>query len=173
MRITIELIVFVVLWLNAFPPASGVSQTYISQKIVTDRTLDYKKQCKVEFGAYIEYHKNNDQLNTLAEQTCGGICMGLTANMQGSYKVFCLQTKRRVTQKKSYTLPIPGKVIRRVKQIATQEKRYGRMIFAERVGNVTHDEPDVSPVPDAISRVGNRNDKAIWEETLTMIRPQP
>ena len=93
--------------------------------------------------------------------------------MQGLYKVFCLQTKRRVTQKKSYTLPIPGKVIRRVKQIATQEKRYGRMIFAERVGNVTHDEPDVSPVPDAISGVDNRNEKSIWEETLTMMSSQP
>ena len=59
-RITIELIVFVVLWINSFPPESEVSQTYSPRKIVTGRTPDYQKHYKVKFGEYAECQEDKN-----------------------------------------------------------------------------------------------------------------
>jgi hypothetical protein len=98
-RMIIELIHFVVLWSNAFPPSSGVSNTYSPRTIMTGTTLDYNKHCRLPFGAYVETHEGNDTTNTMVERTRGAICLGPTANFQGSYKFFCLDTGRRVTRK--------------------------------------------------------------------------
>jgi hypothetical protein len=98
-RIIVELINFVVLWLNAFPPASGISQTYSPRTIMTGTTLDYKKHCRLPFGAYVETHEENKPTNTLKERTRAAICLGPTANFQGSYKFLCLRTGRRITRK--------------------------------------------------------------------------
>jgi hypothetical protein len=57
-RMIVELINFVVLWLNAFPPLSGVSKTYSTRTIMTGTTLDYKKHCKLPFGVYVETHED-------------------------------------------------------------------------------------------------------------------
>ena len=53
-----------------------------------------------------------------------------------------------------------GRVIRRVKQIATQENFDGWLIFVNRVGNMIHDRPDGLPVPDAIAGVNGGNGDA-------------
>jgi hypothetical protein len=98
-RMIIQLIHFVVLWLNAFPPSSGVSNTYSPRTIMTGTTLDYNKHCRLPFGAYVETHEDNDTTNTMVERTRGAICLGPTANFQGSYRFFCLNTGRRVTRK--------------------------------------------------------------------------
>jgi hypothetical protein len=39
-RIIIELVNFVTLWMNDFPPSSGVSNTFIPRTIMTGTTLD-------------------------------------------------------------------------------------------------------------------------------------
>ncbi|KAL7463446.1 hypothetical protein ACHAXS_003813, partial [Conticribra weissflogii] len=50
--ILIELIKFVILWLNAFPAKNGVSTTVSPREILTRQSLDYSKHCKAEFGSY-------------------------------------------------------------------------------------------------------------------------
>jgi hypothetical protein len=85
-RMIIELIHFVVLCLNAFPPSSG--NTYIPRTIMTGTTLDYNKHCRLPFGAYVETHEDNEATNTMVELTRGAICLGPTANFQGSYIFF-------------------------------------------------------------------------------------
>jgi hypothetical protein len=84
-RMIIELIHFVVLWLNAFPSSSGVSNTYSPRTIMTGTTLDYNKHCRLPFVAYVETHEDNDTTNTMVERNRGAICLGPTANFQGSY----------------------------------------------------------------------------------------
>ena len=157
-RITIELILFVVLWLNYLMPASGVLHTYSLRTIETGRTLDYKKNYKVELGAYVECHKDNDLSNTITERNHGGIYMGPTTNMQGSYTVFYLRTNLWVTRKQFYALPMPGREIQRFEKIATQENRDRWLIFADRIGDITYDGPGSLPVLDAISGVYGGND---------------
>jgi hypothetical protein len=68
-RMVIELIGFVTLWLNTFPPKSGVSDTLSLRTIMTGLSLSFKQHCKVNFGAYIETHEENKPTNTLKERT--------------------------------------------------------------------------------------------------------
>jgi hypothetical protein len=98
-RIIVELITFVVLWLNDFPSSSGVSQTYSPRTIMTGTMLDYSKHCKLPFGAYVETHEENNSTNKMKERTRAAICLGPTTNFQGSYKFLCLKTGRRITRK--------------------------------------------------------------------------
>jgi hypothetical protein len=46
----IELVYHVVLWLNAFPENSGVSETLSPREIVHRHKLDFTKHCKSPFG---------------------------------------------------------------------------------------------------------------------------
>jgi hypothetical protein len=94
-RMIVELVTFVMLWLNAFPPSSGVSKTYSPRTIMTGTTLDYSKHCKLTFGAYVETHEENNPTNNMKERTRAAICLGPTTNFQGSYKFLCLRTGRR------------------------------------------------------------------------------
>ena len=55
-RIFIEMILFVVLQMNTFPPVGMKSQTYSPRTIMTYFTLDYSKHCIVESGKYVETH---------------------------------------------------------------------------------------------------------------------
>jgi hypothetical protein len=91
-RMIVELIKFVVLWRNAFPPSSGISKTYSPRTIMTGTTLNYNKHCKLPFGTYVETHEMNTPTNTMKERTRVAICLGPTANFQGSYKFLCLRT---------------------------------------------------------------------------------
>ena len=45
-QMIIELLKFVVVWLNTFHVNSGVSATFSPQTIMTGTTLDWKKHCK-------------------------------------------------------------------------------------------------------------------------------
>ena len=54
--ILIKLIYHVVLWLNAFPSKSGISETLSPREIVLRHKLDFKKHCQAPFGSYCEAH---------------------------------------------------------------------------------------------------------------------
>jgi hypothetical protein len=129
-----ELIGFVTLWINAFPPKSGVSYTFIPRTSMTGTSLIFKQHCKVPFGAYVETHEENKPTNTLKERTRGAICLGPLTNSQGSYTFLCLRTCRNITRKQFKELLIPESVIKRVEAIALQNKRSGNMIFCDRNG---------------------------------------
>jgi hypothetical protein len=104
----VEFINFVVLWLNAFPPLSGVPKPYSTRTIMTGTTLDYAKHCKLPFGSYVETHEENNPTNTMKERTRAAICVGPTAIFQGSYKFLCLSTGRCIKRKQFKELPMPA-----------------------------------------------------------------
>ena len=67
------------LFFIAFPPKSGLSKTYIPHIIMTGKSLDWKKICKLHFGAYKQVHEGRNVTNMLEERTKGAICL---AHMQ-------------------------------------------------------------------------------------------
>jgi hypothetical protein len=143
---TVELINFVVPWLNAFPPSSGLSQTYSPRTIMTGTTLDYSKHCRLFFGAYVETHEENNPTNTMKEITRGAICLGPTANFQGSYKLLCLRKGRRITRKQFKELSMPASVISAVEALAARDKQEGNLEFTDRHGNsFADDTSDADP----------------------------
>jgi hypothetical protein len=57
-RMIIEMVFLSVFWINAFPHKLGISQTLSPQTIVTGLEIDYAKQCRIEFGQYVQTHEN-------------------------------------------------------------------------------------------------------------------
>ena len=64
---------FVVLWMNYLTTVVGISKTYFPRTIMKYCTLDYSKHCRVEFGIYIETHKDEPTTNIMAEISQGYI----------------------------------------------------------------------------------------------------
>jgi hypothetical protein len=134
-RMIIELVFNAALWLDAFPPLSGVSDTYSPRTIMTGTTLDFANHCKLPFGAYAEANEEYPQTNTMAQRARAVICLGPTGNFQGSYKMMCIQTGRKVTRKMFKELPKPDSVIKRIEVIASKEKQDKVLVFADRDAN--------------------------------------
>jgi hypothetical protein len=141
-RMIIELVHFLTLWLNAFPHSSGVSDTYSPCTIMTGTSLDYGKHCKVPFRAYVETHEENSPTNTMSEHNHGAICLGPSANFQGSYNFLCLRTGKKIVRKQFTELYMPASVIKRVEEIAARDKRSGNIVFSARYGTEIGDDHD-------------------------------
>jgi hypothetical protein len=134
-RMIIEMLANVVLWINAFPPASGVSKTYSPRTTMTGTALDFNKHCQIPFGAYAEVHEDRNSTNTMSERTQPEICLGPTANFQGSYKFISLLTGKRITCKQFKELPMPDSIIKRVEAMTESEQQDKTITFSDRSGN--------------------------------------
>ena len=60
----VELMYFVVHWLNDFPARNGVSEMLSPAAIMTGRNPDYKKYCRLKFGSYVQTHEEDQPRNT-------------------------------------------------------------------------------------------------------------
>jgi hypothetical protein len=120
-RMKIEFVYFTVLWLNAFPVKTGISSTYLPQEILVRWQLDYKKHYRVLPGTYRKVHDEPDSSNSMVGRTHEGIALGPTGNLQGSVKIFCLNTGRVLKWRSFTALPMPTRVIKRVDTIGAQE----------------------------------------------------
>jgi len=98
--ILIELIYHVVLWLNAFPAKSGVSETLSPREIVLRHCLDFKKHCRAPFGSYCEAHDEPTPTNNMSSRATLAIVLGPTGILQGTYKFFSLETGKKIKQRR-------------------------------------------------------------------------
>lgn len=124
-RIIIELVYFIILWRNASPSKSGVSNEYSPREILSGQKVDYGRDCLLDFGAYVEVHDEPSPLNGMKSRTRPCIALGPTANLQGTYKFLCLTTGKKLKKRKWTELPMPDSIIQQVDQMATKEKRGG------------------------------------------------
>ena len=67
-----------VFWLNTLPVNSRMSFTVFPWTLMKGTTIDFKKQCKTEFGAYAEAHKNIFPCNSTQSRTEPATCHGPT-----------------------------------------------------------------------------------------------
>ncbi|KAL7464347.1 hypothetical protein ACHAXS_004676 [Conticribra weissflogii] len=132
-RILIELINFVVFWLNAFPAKNGISNTVSPKEIVTRQQVDYNKHCKAEFGCYCEVFDDPTPSNTLTPRTQPAICLGPTGNLQGTYKFFSLRTGLVLKRRQFKCLPMPDSMISTLNNWEARGE-HGNLIFANRRG---------------------------------------
>jgi hypothetical protein len=118
----IHLMMFVTLWINAFPSDSGVSDVYSPREIVTGMKMDYLKHCKARFGSYVEASVDPTITNTLQARTTPCIVLGPTAKQ--------ILDRHNITP-----LPMPDKVIKRVILLgkkACQQQMSTRLQFLNR-----------------------------------------
>jgi hypothetical protein len=155
-RIVIELVYYAAFWLNAFPPSSGVYAFYSPRTIMTGMVLEFAKHCKLPFGVYAEAHEEYPKTNTMAPRTRGVVCLGPTGNFQGSYKIMCHQTGRKLTRKQFQELPMPESIIKRIEAIAEKEKQETNLVFSDRNEEPLHDDDAVND--DVTAGVENDDD---------------
>jgi hypothetical protein len=128
--ILIELIYHVVLWLNAFPKKSGVSETLSPREIILRHKLDFTKHCRAQFGSYCKAHDEPVPTNTMVTRSTPAIVLGPTRNLQGTYKFFSLETGKKMKHRKLTAYPMPDSVIKQVEAFGKSSS--GVFNFADR-----------------------------------------
>jgi hypothetical protein len=93
-HLKIKFIYFFVLWLNAFPVQNRTSAVHLPRELLVQWKMDYKKHCRVLPGTYCKVHNEPSPSSTMTPCTHKAIAVGLTGNLQGSMKFFCLTTGR-------------------------------------------------------------------------------
>ena len=133
--ILIELIYHVVLWLNAFPSKSGISDTLSPRELVLRHRLDFKKHCRAPFGSYCEVHDEPAPTNNMVSRATPAIVLGPTGNLQGTYKFFNLLTGLKIKRRSFTRYPMPDSVIKKVERYAKRRNPGdGDFDFADRSG---------------------------------------
>ena len=74
---------------------------------MTVKDLDWKKSCNLHFGAYAQVHTYRNVTNMLEEITQGAICIGTTGNLQGTYNLFSLRSRKKITCGQFTDVPTP------------------------------------------------------------------
>ena len=144
-----EIIYFVVLWLNAFPAKSGISSVHLPRELLVRWKLDYAKHCRVLPGTYCEVHNEPSPSNFMTPRTHPCIACGPTGNLQGSVKFYCLTTGRILKRRTWTALPMPDKVIDKVNRIGKSERQGREFCFLNRskepyswTNSVPEDDPE-------------------------------
>ena len=137
-QMVIHLIYYVVLLINAFPAAKGISERYSPREIITQRVLEYGRSLPdVIFGTYVEGHHDHDVTNTQEWRTFPGIYLGQVGNIQGSKKIFDLKTGIVKSVSRMDVFPMPDRVIKLVDKWGKQYQKTPRqelLTFRDREG---------------------------------------
>jgi len=115
----VELVKYANFWLNSFPKTDGISKTLSPRTIVTGRSVNYSKHCKLEFGEYCQTHEQHN--NSMAPRTIGAIALRPTGNLQGTYLFMSLDTGRIIARNNWNVIPMSNEVITRIQQLANPQ----------------------------------------------------
>ena len=148
--ILIELIYHVVLWLNAYPTKSGVSDMLLPRKIVLRQKLNFKQHCKARFGAYCKAHDEPTPSNTMVFCSTPVIVLGPTGNIRRTYKVFNLHTGKKIKQRKITVMSMPDTVIAQVERLGHTNTAPNMFDFSNRNGVLFEWNKDVGETPKGI-----------------------
>ena len=145
----IYLLHHVVMWLNNFPIANGISTRFSPREIMQHNKLSIKHHCKAPFGSYCEVHEDNDPTNGMQSRGLPTICLGPTGNIQGTYSFLNLSTGLVIKRRRFVELPAPDSVIQRVNDLAETSGVPTTLVFADRT-KTPFDWPDNEPLPNSL-----------------------
>jgi hypothetical protein len=80
--------------LNSFPKEDRISTT-LPRIIVTGRTVNYQKHCKLGFGEHFQTHEQHN--NSMNPCIVGAIALRTTGNTQGTYLFFNRNTEKIIS----------------------------------------------------------------------------
>ena len=89
----IDIVNFIMLCLDAFPANGGESNTIITRITIMGENNDFKRHCKVEFGAYCQKYEDNAPTNKIIVRTKLGMCLGTRNKRQGGTNLYFLTPK--------------------------------------------------------------------------------
>ena len=109
---------------------------YGQRVIMTNRALDFKKHCQILFGSYCQVFQRNNPTNTPKERTVAALCLGLSGNIQGSYKYFALATAKKITMAQATPVPMTEDIIQWVNKIEIAQKIPEVLEFTTSAGEI-------------------------------------
>ena len=130
----IELNNYIAHFLNAFPAKGGVSMKLSPEAIVTGITIDYKKHCKLEFGAYVQTHEEKAPRNSMTARSLGAIALGPSLGQSSGYYFMNLNTGKRIHRRSWTELPMPNEVIKRVEFLGRKDNQPELLVFTDKHG---------------------------------------
>ena len=155
-QIVIHLVYFICLWLNAIPADKGISANFYPREIVTQRQVDFKKDARVLFGAYIEASTGAIVTNDQTPRTHGCIALGPSGNLQGSVKCFDIKTGKVMIRRTFDTLPMPDRVLKLVNIWGKNSKNKAhknKLEFLDRMGEkFDWDNKDLDDTKEKLSK---------------------
>jgi hypothetical protein len=126
-------------WINAFPAKGGVSATVSPRTVLTGERFDYKKHCRIAFGAYAQVHDEPTPSNSQFARTSGAICLGPASNLQGGYHFLHLTSGQKITRRRWTELPMPKEVIACVDALGKAQGQPKLLTFFNRKGQLIGD----------------------------------
>ena len=155
-----------VLWMNAFPSRSGMSHLHSPHYIMSGRELSYDLHARVEFGQYVQTHKQHD--NSMSPRTMGAICLGPTGNNQGSHWFMSLTSGAKIIRNKWTELPTPTDVVHRVNQMGKKQGMPPSVAYDHR------SEAELSdPLEDFLNDNGEGDNHDVTHEDSEVFTPEP
>jgi hypothetical protein len=118
----IMLVYFCVQAINMFPKTSAMSTKLSPREMFSGRKIDYAKECKLEFGAYVQASEDLIVTNTNAPRTVGALALGPIGNEQGGYNFMSLMSWKVLKRNAWTELPIPQEAIDRINAQADGER---------------------------------------------------
>jgi hypothetical protein len=135
-----------VFWLNAFPSDQGVIHTVSPRTIMTGKTIDYNKHCRLVFGAYAQVHEEHD--NSMQARTTGAIALRPTGNEQGGFYFMSLTTGKALNRNHWHELPMPQDVIDRVHKLARHSYAMRDLVFQFNDSSPVDEDDESAADPD-------------------------
>ena len=96
---------------------------YYPRDIVTQQSVDYKKDCRAEFGSYVEVSTYAMVTNYQTLQTHRCVALGYFGNIQESLKCFDLKSGKVVMRRVFKVIPMPDRVVKLVNDWGMQFKK--------------------------------------------------
>ena len=153
-QMVVHLLHHVVMWLNNFPVAGGISDRFGPREIILRHALDAKRHCRAPFGAYCETHEHNTPTNSMQTRGMPSICLGPTGNRQGTYNFLNLTTGLVNKRRNFDEMPAPESVINRVNSLSSSNSVSSTLVFADRhrvpyswPDNTVDNEHGLDPTP--------------------------
>jgi len=82
-RLIVAIVYKIMFWLNCFPHKDSIHDVMSLRTILTSLTIHHNKQCKLEFGTYVQIHEEHD--NSPMTHTAGSISLPRTGNTRGPH----------------------------------------------------------------------------------------
>ena len=95
-----------------------MSYSLSPMELLTGRSLDYKKHCKLAPGSYYLVHEEHLPRNSMRERATGAIAIGPTSTLQGAYRFLSLKSGHIITRREETNMPVPPEAIEKVELMA-------------------------------------------------------
>ena len=116
--VIVHIVYNVIMWLNPFPPKNGITRGFSPRELVTGRTLDFRKDCRADVGAYVEASPDHIVTNTNIDRTDSCIALGPSGNRQGSVKCLNLDNGKVLVRRTVRKMPWPDDLPKKVNVLA-------------------------------------------------------